>query len=121
MLTGPFIEGKVERSVASPQRIHLPEQDAHAMHRFFCILHHKPDPDQAPRLLEVASRDLGKTTQPAASKLRDLAQVCDYYQCAEPLARVAESLLSDFASPSVRDAMPFQPAVDLVVAAHWMR
>lgn len=69
----------------------------------------------------MASNNLAEAVVPADRRMRDLAQVCDYYQCAESLTRVVESLFSDFAFTSVRDAMPSQSAVDLVAAAYCMR
>lgn len=71
-------------------------------------------------LFEMRRSDLRREVPPAARYLRDLAEVIDYVGCARSMRKITDSLLYDFSMPSVRDALSFQAAVDLVAAAYMM-
>jgi hypothetical protein len=118
-LDGPFREGQVSRSAASPQRIPSEEENSYALHRLLCLLHHQRDPYIAQQhLTDVAEDQLGDRITAAARRLQDLAVVIDYYGCSESLERVIASLFNDFTKPRTRDKMTFKATVHAAAAAH---
>ena len=125
MLGPKFMEGQIPRSTTNPQRIESGAEDLSALHRMFCLLHHQRDPETAQYLAQVRPQDQEKLSnrdklsiEAAARRLRDLAVVIDEYDCFEPLDRVINSLLNDFATPSIRDRMTFTATVHMTSAAY---
>jgi hypothetical protein len=118
-LFGPYGEGKVERSTTKPQRLPLKGWDPDVTHRLFCLMHYQPELEAA---LEgqLSGAALGEEVERAARRLRDLALVAEYLQCAHSLTRICDSFFKDFAVQRVRGVIPFQATVDLAATAYIM-
>lgn len=105
MFTGDFKEGRAKRSATNPQRLPSPEVDPHAMHRLFCLIHHKSDPEQPLPLTNLRKVGSQSSIAAATTNLVELAKVCDRFQCAGPLTMITKSMLSHFADTRLRVAM----------------
>jgi len=113
LLDGEFMEGQVPRSATNPQKIPSGEENPHALHRLFCLLHHQPDPDPDQNLVDLSKSRAAS----AARKLRDFAVVVDYFKCSGALSKITDSMLHEFSMPNTRQRMSFQATADLVSAA----
>lgn len=120
MFSRNWQQAPTKRSAIEPARLQLREVSSHAIHRLFCLLHHKRDPDSDRELFELTDTDLRIKVAPAARRLLDLAREIDYLQCTESLSKISDTLLHHFAVPIVRDVIPFQATVDLVAAAYFL-
>lgn len=120
LFDGNFKEAQIPRSTTNPPRIPLDEKDSDALRRLFCLLHHQRDPDAVQYLIHLAEEKNAHIITAAARRLQDLAAVIDYYECSEPLGRVIDSLLKDFATPSMRGKMTFAATVHVTSAAYMM-
>jgi hypothetical protein len=123
LLDSSFREGQVSRSPADPQRIELDEENSYALHRLLCLLHHQPDPDIAHHLANLAKNQPREKIVPAARRLQELAVTIDFYRCSERLnrvigSRVFDCLLSDIATPNIRDRMTFTATIHVTSAAY---
>jgi hypothetical protein len=104
---------------AIPMTQEMHEDDAYTLYRLLRLLHNRPDPGTAEhRMFDIQGANLLAAVKDGAGHLHQLAILVDKYQCQEAFAMTAESLLSEFAFPSARDAMGLNQAVQLVTAAY---
>lgn len=123
----PRLSIRIERwlkeaaATASPPIQELHEEEHYAMYRLLCLLHRRPDPMSQSRLIDVKDEDLADALVRTTDPLLQLAILTDKYQCHEALELVSETLLSDFAFPSARDAVSFSQAAQIAAAAYLLR
>jgi hypothetical protein len=108
---------------SSPSIRKLHEEEHYAMYRLLVLLHSRPDPmaHSHPRLIDVKDEDLKDVLLRSTDPLLHLAILVDKYECHEALNLVSETLLSDFAFPSARDAVDFSQAVQIAAAAYLLQ
>ena len=108
---------------SSPSIRKLHEEEHYAMYRLLVLLHSRPDPmaHSHPRLIDVKDEDLKDVLLRSTDPLLHLAILADKYECCEALNYVSETLLSDFAFPSARDAVDFSQAVQIAAAAYLLQ
>jgi hypothetical protein len=108
----------IATAITMTKEMHV--DDAYTLYRLLRLLHSCPDPGTAAEFRMFDIKDLGLlvAVKDGAEHLYQLAILVDKYQCQEALRMTFESLLSEFAFPSARDAMGLDQTVQLVTAAY---
>lgn len=89
--------------------------------RLLSLLHRRPDPLGYVRLVDTRDEDLKDVMAQNTESLLNLAILTDKYECHESLNSISETLLSDFAFSSARDAIDFSQAVQVAAAAYLLQ
>jgi hypothetical protein len=112
----------IATTIPTAQEMQMHEADAYTLYRLLRLLHNRPDPGTAEhRMFDIRDLDLRPAVKDGAGHLHQLAILVEKYQCQEALAMTSESLLSEFAFPSARDALGFDQAVQVATAAYLLQ